>query len=1694
MLYDPKDTKGSSIQSNCLYIQAAGSRGDESTAGIHLRWMLKGPAVSHLPKADYYQGSPEGFNKPDDYVNISRTYYRPRIVYLNITRGLNTVVDSEALWLCQSEGKNFYIYFRNKVRYQQVRNNLDPFSDPYGFIQQYGSNLIEVENKEHLFFAVQLSVSNDGNVKTEIQSVETNLINLPKNTTFRRDITRFDEKIFAENGRSIRYVAYNCIVTSLAFEFYEDFIYGSEWEEIGKFALSLEDDEVLKRLNPDPDNHPVHARWARYNDGEFVNIKNYEYKWNGDFEDSRKQIKDSVKTYLELSKDPQNPLANETYYLDHSLSVPGEKNGLEVSHLDILQMASFDYHVARMLGLGYLDISDQVYSGEQFVYAAQYFTVADLNDGQGVVEKNHIAITLPTSLYDERLPIPVTLLDPVPGIVSADPTSQSPSSLTDINGYTFDGTGRYISLLTAELQPDEPANSPFYYSAMEFSMSDFTYPVHVGIEYMMKEEGVWRIPELPHDPNYMNVLNDGNISKDETVAIAVPDTGFPAFVHKQTKSGAHVYGSYGINWFSRAVSSSTAWQVDTEIKPSNSLLPPSNVNAFLIQKEQPILLTSQTEQDLFQQNINSDKTLIRLTFEYDSAQDMVSYHKAINGQVLSSFDPLPDNEELFADHIEIFFRPQIPSQVFGMTKTVSDLPGNPLISVVTTKDLPLSSSGQSLSPNIATNLFQNYIGGIFTIGNDEFIIQNIYYSGNPNYPTFHLLKKQVSSAFGQIPNIPFDPANFISPEANKSFMIVENMQNTVSWGTVNPHPLLIQIGNNWPINQEEITIVSGQGNDTTQNTYLRKFRGVLKTAEIKEVVDGFSNQFEGLYEIDFNGFTLGNHPQYASKNVQWYRGSILIAKESDPFGEKKILKVIRIDNIANGNLKVFAIDESFDSDPLQGTAPRTVEVLFYPGYRVYLYQNVPARLTETHILPQVDGILEKYSIFGLRSFDSNLYGYKSRISAPSLMFARKIEEPEIPQQPIGAKYATRPDYFGRSTYAFTTVYNHKPFSVTFLRSNDDILLSSLYKQTPYGQPPLDNSVEDIRIKNADDFINDRLLDLANAEIESGTFLFKEYNGYRLPIPNNDTLYENINKFIDDHNSFYQESLPHISLNDINNMDKVVIPADPNNRYSELKFSAFVKQTIQNTYVPLTEIPIIYQHIKSGTYHPIPKAQVIRDKNGILLNPSATEFDMAPMMKILGTAPHKTLFVDFTLDGASTSVYFYSVRETNAQMVQSDLSPAIGPVNLVNSFPIRTPEIKSVIPVLENGALNIPAKMQVIINAYDGIHHIKKLKMYRALNMSDATSVRSMVLVKEVNLETSNLLGEELWTIEDDFSDLSEIPFGDPLYYRVTVEREVKYAEPDFTGQNNTVVTDYAPSEPSKLMVTTMTENMVPDAPQLSYISDNYPDHLENVVLSWSKKVYKGKYHLFKMSDQGNWTEIAMIQSNQQNISISLSQTDLLTGNLPLLNTEGDPIFHHFKVITENTAGMFSTEDNILTIGDPATFSLNLISGMSRYLPYFGTNDLIRVDNLFVPPHTFFAPGGYFRENSDGFNMNNLEAIEIWKKMPDTYILLPEINTDGLKNPHVYNLETKRYGCYYSFKRMYESTINYHFLKNSVKKTRRAGAKECIINLGNDQLFVEKCIMQLKFALMNGNNKGMERICLIIEDNIKCYTRDQILNL
>ncbi|MEM6685622.1 MAG: hypothetical protein AAF617_07465, partial [Bacteroidota bacterium] len=1280
--------------------------------------------------------------------------------------------------------------------------------------------------------------------------------------------------------------------------------------------------------------------------------------------------KDVVEKYISLSNDINNPKAVEEIPVDENIVVEGEDDVMEISNLDMLNIASYDYHMARMLGLGFLDTASQVQQGE-FVYLAEYVTFGDLEDGQGAREVQHLSMSLPTATSDERLPLPVSLNQVIPGAYFGTETSE-PSSITDDDGYTHDGRKRFVTLYAAEI-PEDAFNPTFYTESTQFEAKEYTIPIYAGLEYRKQRQGqpdpgVWEKPEISHDKRYLHI--DTTVSnaseRYEAFPITLPEVGQPIFVHKQIISGTHYYGSYGINWFSRATSSPAEVSIVTALQPKNPLLPPSNIQPHLVQKEQPLLLTSQEEQDRYDA-ISGDKTLARISFDYHSYQELVDYavpeDSAITDAELVSdttsvFD---DNDEIFAENIDIFFRNEMPNNISGQVISVVDDPTNNLVSIVTVDEYYLSSVDQTLTPSIPNGLESNYEGGVFIIGEQQHIIHEVTQTGG--FPQFKVYKKEISDALvDDIPTPDADELQAIEITNDGIFMAIENMQTPSSWGTPNPQPLHVKADT---FNQIHREVVMVEGDAGELERHLEKTRGIWSDAasnhttitKVDEVIDldAGGNPImghKGMYNITFHGIVLDQHVQYSdnSDSVEWYRGIVRVRTVGNPSGKRKVLKVAKILNIKNvgdtteSDVQVLAFDPLFSTaagyDPIQiGT---NVSVNFYPGYKVYLYENQLYGLTETNLLPGDDEEVRN-SIVGLRSHDTD-NPYYSAISIPKIMFAQKIIEAQQPEQPDGAKYATRPDFFGRSTYTITTEYKHKPHGVLFYRANDEAILNALYEK---------ETILDIRAQlkalggNNELYFNKRwenLLDFEKLALEGDFRVYPPVgvssDNYKFPNPDKVALFEWANDIIARINSntaFPPPSpvTPFVADPDAANTDVGNIAVgDP-------RLLGFVKGVIFNAFVPLTEVPVVYAYINGPDYTPVNEKQVLRDSNGSILSPSDPAFRMAPMMKFTSTSPHITQFTDFNLDGTSNNIYYYAARELSSQMKLGEFSRALGPIKLVTSNAPEAPEVKRIMPVLENVVSGTPPRIQLEINSYPEIQDIKKVNIYRAFNKLDAQSIRTMTFVDSVDVDAAGLAGNELWTVYDDFTDLDEVPYGDGLFYRLTVSREIKYVEADYNNgtPEPPEVTDYAPSQASKIVASMMVEVSNPPAPTIQYIAEPIAANgdINQIALQWEKTCYKGTYLVYKMNAQGNWVKIHELTTNAQEIFVLLADTSLQDHSLATQDADGNPIYHHFKVVAQNTSGMQSINENILTI--PNTDSWIDIGGIGDMI--IGTTFTIR---------------------------------------------------------------------------------------------------------------------------------------------------------
>jgi hypothetical protein len=1536
------------LQSPHIYVQAAGSEGDDSTKGIHLRWTLKRGLVDHLPKADYALTT-ANFSKPDDYVRIYRAPYTRHARTVAVSKKADAIHPYE--WIYVVDNQLFALHFLDQARYDQVRASISPDESQNAFLTAYGDGLMELEAKRGLGFAVRLQFrpqDTSNSIDLELRSVEEDRFTAARVVSLRQRYTvdkLNEQRLFSENIRSIRFRASQALLLEVEWEFYLDFLQFTvkrkDWTFLGKHALTKDSAVAFQRLEPSAGD--VHGAWLRYNDDAYVNVQNYKDKWGSSSLPAENRIEEVVADYIDLSNDPANPRAvTAIYYNDpNAVPPPGQEpeddfdpteNQFGLSNLYLLQTAAMDYHIARMLGLGVFDLSPQIAQGK-FIYAAEYFTNGDLGDGGGSRPVQHVYLSLPTSLADHRLPLPVDLKEPVPGVFHGLDTD-APEVLTDPDGYAPDGRVRFLSLFH-ELLPEEPENAPFFFSNYLFASADLTLPVYAGIEYRAAGSPGWVKPELPFDDAWLNIdATVPDARKQETRPVVIPEPIYPVFVHREHESGVHEYGSYGINWFSRARPSPAVWSIETTIRASNLLQPPSSVNAFLVVPEEPLQLTSAAEQAALSSINATDKTLVRLTWEYDHAQELIEYHRKTNGQVVDGYAELPDADEPFADQVEIFFRASAPNSVGGKIIAVTNAP-DPIMSVVTTGPYVFQSMGtdpvtgdpvEQLVPELPAPLEPNFIGGLVTVNGINHPIHAIDNSGA--HPRFTVFKVDADGN-AAVPGSNVPVSELSAPPVDGLFTALENLAVRASWGTTNPFSFKVNVEPT-TIHREEVRVRQPDG---TVETHVHKFRGIYRDALIEAVLedtDGNSATPEvhnGMYKITFNVFTMPQHTQAGGSghSVEFRNGVVRIHTTNAPDGPRKDLSVVHSENIGGpGNLILFVADSLFDpSDPSFDPIPLGVHrVNYYPGYRAYLRADQTHGLTAANTLPSGDEQV-RYTIFGLRSHDTAL-GYFSGMSIPGLMFAQAITEPQQPRQPTGGSYATRPDFYGKASYTFSTEFEHEPYSTQYLRASDIQILRALYTTEDGGNPAVwtvQRIQAEIFAGGADEWFNDRWRNLVGLSYTytdpAGNGLFEELGGVSLPLPNNPRFIEAINAFIDGHNEFYGVSVPHLST--ITSLHQVVIPGSADN--AELQVKDFLRQTIKNCFVPLTEIPIIYRQIKGSDYQPMSKKQVVRDRNGVLLSPSHPDFDNAPMAKRIGpdasaTPPkmlHETQFTDFGLDGASNAHYFYAVREFNLKMKAGSFSPVQGPVHMVNTAPPRQPEIVKVTAVLEQRELDIAPAIELRVNGYGPEQHIRSLQVYRATNGIDAQTVRTMQKLPEVDVVSTGMESEPVWVIRDDFSDLDGVPYGDPLFYRLTVSRIVAYAD-----RNGTIEDHLVPSEPSRPVLTNIVETYNPEAPKLEYYSTalNGSGMLDQVTLAWDKQVHNGKYEVFRKNERGNWTRIHTVQDNSPRLLLPLADTSLGSGSLQVVDSEGNRIYHHFKVAAINFAGMSSRVEEILTIHQP----------------------------------------------------------------------------------------------------------------------------------------------------------------------------------
>jgi hypothetical protein len=1511
------------IQSPYLYLQAAGSDGsDGSASGIHLRWELLQSLETHLAKGNLAAGpaatypAPYGFNKTDDFVRLMCVpYVKPFPCTVNFsTAHPASVVETgpQRLWKFDTvvasttpgQKREVVIRFSDIAQYDKMRVTLNPLNSLIRFLTLY-TGVVEAEVTEQLCFALSFIGSaptgKEAALRAEAISVSENLANADLFISCRKRFIPVEEqfaavapnRICAENVRYFRFDYARCTIVELQLETYEQFIVGSlsqaeaGWRAVGDgFSLSDQDAVVYGRLENSALAN-VNRKWPRYlgadpASGLFTtSVPNYKAKWDPTLPPSRESTDDNglrkgVKGYLTLSMNPNNATA--------IASLPAQDltdgAAFDISYLQMLKLVGLDFHVARMLGLGWIDVlgpgapkpGAAQGTATKYVYIAVYRTTAALEPGGPAAPRTHLYMTLPTSRLDYRSP-PAPVQDAPTFGIAFDNGTGTDTQLTDINGYTPFDDARIINL---HIEPYDTVQAfgPFFIPPVEFCSSDVTKPVFYGFKYKLASEASYRVPELSNDSEFSDASGVAEVVPLLPQISAVPNApNPPIYMHNENENGLHRYAFYGVNWFSRVSPLGNPQDVDTLFPKRNTLLPPANLAVQLIQPEDPLILTTAREQQMLANLGPGDSTLVRCTFDWNQNHYIPQKFSATN---------------VYADKVQFYFRQEPPRAVQGQIKSVTSI--SDVLAEVRTQSYTLTSVSpqQTVTPAVVPGDEPRFVGSSFASNQVLCVVDSVAQSTVPGEGAVFRIRNQRQSTISDLDNNNQFSASvqFVTPSAGDRFLVVENLNEPANWGANQPLVKEVKLSNFLESGQLHTeTVLYPDGSQATFN-----IGGIVQTANITDLQDG-------LFEISFPSYQLANHPD---PDVEWYRGTVRVPEAAT--GNKKGLEVWKID-VSGATLKLTAYDATFNSTGYRPITTGTgVPVNFHPGYRVYLKAQ-SAVLDQTTTLP---GLMQstKQSFLAARSRNTTLTT-ESNLTTAVVMQARKITTTEQPDIPFGPLYATRPNFFGKASWTMdvkvTVNSAHEPYAMVFYRANERMVLDTLYKAET-----VDTIEAGLKSMSAADaaFAMNRWNDLVNVQNLHSDHGFKEYltGGFRFPIPDNGA-YLIPETTID-------PQTPLGPIVPIAPFDGSRRPGDPAVTFIvngvQVSMLDVVKSAIDGAFLPLTESPLVYRFIKTGTQTSSNKP-VMRDSNGGLLLFTSAAFDPSPMaVKYVNGSDTLVRFTDYTLDGAAKNIYFYYAIEMSDQMKFGPRSLIAGPIKLVNAYPAETPAIRKVTSVIKDSLLQIPTGVKLLVNPYIATEGITKFNLYRATDASDAASTRTMKLVRAYDA----LPGMET-ELFDDFSDLDFPPFGDPVFYCVVALREIV---------NERGLTEFIPSQPSTLARASIVDVDNPVAPSLVFSSDpptmSYPVQLNNVMLSWNKATHNATDYLYNQDASGNWNRIYVEKTDADPVNVALASTGLGTGMLPKQGADGNPVCHRFKLEVENTSGMFSLNENVLSV--PAT--------------------------------------------------------------------------------------------------------------------------------------------------------------------------------
>lgn len=1325
------------LQSSQIYMQAVGStNADKSIFGNHLRWDL----LNELS---------ETFATVNQPIKVYRTAYNPTYnVILDFKDQPDSIVNTgeKRLWIYEvsvplpkdpNNTTTVVIRFLQSALYDQIAAQLGAGFIPINLLNLY-TGVFKVWTPDSMDFEFGFSF-NEGDrniVKAEAISRHPDQDNDKRFLSYRGEIGQIASAASTAStaseatipdygfpkgffGTRVEYIDYfRCLrvgetnIHAMFITTYKDTLQGEyDWRIIDTAFLSP---TGQSRILPA-------ETWRKYNQYNnngnttyqpIVDMANYEDRW------SNQGLKDAVTDFLAGNlNSPPDVVSND-----------GNEDTDPVSFLysDLFKTVSVDFHIARMLGLGFIDKSVEQ---NLYLYLVQY----DFNG------EEHFCLSLPTRISDYRYP-EAPEIDLGYGI-ELNQGECNPS--IDENGYSRFEKSRYINLRREAFQY-EKAVPPFFESSNYYLYT--TAAIQFGLRYQNKSTSStaytqMTLAEKLKDEVYVDLSGE----KEELAVLDSGEFTSPMFIHRTTDVDYHHYGMYSLNWFSRTEGSyftslSNFVVSDKTVFPNTCGIigPPTDASAQVIFKEIPPILTTATEQAML--NPDGSNLVIRTKYKW---------RPPVDGTVAA--DGL---EFETPDKIEFYFRENSAAIIHGLINTTNELSCGECEITITISDGPALSSA--------------FEGSVLVANEMPYVVKSI--SGN-------------TLTIDGIPDngiiIPdggdetFVSPQYIYPQSGDLFVLTENLSVPSAWTQLNYFELID------PVAQSGIS-------QTASVTQLppASGTGTINSGIYDIVLTGIppnSNSFGGSLEIDGQGYNVLDSYYDASNNLH------LVVLDGD-----------------------FVPAEDGSYVPLGSSLP----VTYFSGTKLYLDES--SDLNYADVYPS-GGDISRVTYLGLRAVNSAT-GCASPMTPPIPMVAVEYDEPVQPAATKLLEFATRPDFYGKSSYTFQVSFSDTPYAVVFYRADGKSILERLYTTA---------TLNDILANNTAEFIATNLDILVNGDPANS----------QLPPPDN---------------------------------IGTQTPQDA------------IRESVSTSFIPLTKQPILYSKINSPIASPKPAS---------VSNPY-------PMVVKIGS---DLQFTDFTLDGANNSIVFYCAVGMSNQLALSAASEIIGPIRLINSYPPKPAAIQKIVSNLPNVLEGSSASVGFEINPYVDSENIFQYKIYRAQNPVAALSIHSMDLVNTVNAGNA---------IVDDFNTSEYPPFGEPLFYRVVALREI-------VDENNQL--EYVPSFPSQIALSSVMDMVNPDAPLLAYTGNeildvnNNVEEIQNVVISWSKTTHNGKYYLYKLNSFGNWTKIDEIISNANALSVDLLNTDLGDGTLIKQNANGDEIFHHFKVLAENSSGLISLDERRLTI-------------------------------------------------------------------------------------------------------------------------------------------------------------------------------------